>query len=162
MTTPVLVAQPDLETKLTAHKLRQLLGVKGDAAIPADRIQMILDEGHGFVFGEIQRAVQISSVYALWLTRWTSAERAEIRRLIIGACVYYAHFNGQMGEEVPDSVVAELDKIQDRCQRIGDHVATVAAEPMPASSTQHDFIYGSGPGRHQVGSPRGRWAGILN
>lgn len=162
MANPTLVTQSDLEVKLTAHKLRQLLGVKGDAAIPADRIQMILDEGHGFVFGEIQRAVKKSSVYALWLTNWTTEDRAEIRRLIIGACVYYAHYNGQMGEEVPDSVTAERDEIKDRCQRIGDHVATVAAEPAPDSSTQHDFIYGPGCGRHESGSPRGRWGGIFN
>lgn len=162
MANPVLVSLADLETAMTAHKVRQLLGIKGDASIPQDRVQMILDNGHGFVFGEIQRAVKKSSVFALWLTTWTPEDRAEIRRLILGACIYYLHYLGQMGEEVPDSVSSERDEIKDRCQRIGDHLATVAAEPPPASSTQHDFIYGPGCGQHQVGSPRGRWGGIYN
>lgn len=162
MPNPVLVSLADLETAMTAKKVRQLLGIAGDASIPADRVQMILDNGHGFVFGEIQRAVKKSSVFALWLTQWTPEDRAEIRRLVIGACIYYLHYLGQMGEEVPDSVSAERDEIKDRCQRIGDHLATVAAESGPESSTQHDFIYGPGCGRHDTGSPRGRWQGIYN
>lgn len=155
-----LFGQADLEAALTGEKLKQLLADNARSEPNPARVQLVIDSGTGFVLGLIQKAVKNSSIDVLWDTVWTERDKAELRRLALSAGIYYAHFYGQKGEELPESVVTERDYVETRCREIGDHTATLGSEPTAASSPQHDFNYGSGAGHYEQGSPRSRWRGF--
>jgi hypothetical protein len=160
MALPVdIITLADLNTAYTAEKVMQQLGTKGKNAPDADRVKLVIESAIGFVMGQIQRAVVKSSVYDLWVSRWRDDDRAEIRRLVLSAAGYYMHYYGQKGDEIPDSVTQERDNVEPRCKDIGDHVATIGAEPQPESSTQHEFIYGPSVGNNPIGAPRNLWGG---
>lgn len=152
-----LVTAEELNLQLTGEKVRELLGTKGVAVPDPERVQMVLRQGTGCVLGKVQIALKNQSIDELWETIWTPRDKAELKRLAMGATVYYAHLAGQKGEEVPQSVLDELERIEQRCLEIAQHSATVAANAQPASSTQHDFRYSTGCGRDPEGSPRKRW-----
>lgn len=155
-----LFGQADLEDSITGEKLRELLGDKGKAEPTPRRVKLVIESATGFVLGHIQRAVKNSSLDVLWDTVWTDRDKAETRRLAISAGVYYAHFYGQKGEEVPETVVTERDYVEARAKEIGDHLATLGSEPTAASSTQHDLVFTAGVGHYPSGSARARWRGF--
>ena len=155
-----LFDKTDLETALTGEKLKQLLGVEGKSEATASRVKLVIESATGFVFGKIQIAVRLKSIDELWENVWTDREKGEIRRLAISAGTYYAHYYGQKGEEVPESVLAEREFIEKRCTEIAEHVATLGNDPTAASSTQHDFQFGTGAGHSLPRSPRSKWEGF--
>jgi len=155
-----LFTQADLEDSLTGEKVRELLGDKGKPEATARRVKLVIESATGFVLGHIQRAVKNGSIDALWDTVWTDRDKAELRRLAVSAGVYYAHFYGQKGEELPESVVTERDYVEARCKEIGDHLATLGAEPSPANSPQHVLSYTVGVGHYPRGSARSSWRGF--
>lgn len=158
MAAPVqFFTQADLEAAITAEKLKQLLGDKGKSEPTPARVQLVIDSATGFVLGQVQKAVKNSSVDYLWDNTWTERDKAELRRLAISAGIYYCHYYGQKGEELPESVVTERDYVEARCKEIGDHLATLGNEPTAANSPQHDYLYTSAVGHHQPGSPRAKW-----
>jgi hypothetical protein len=155
------VTQADLEDALTAEKVRQLLGDKGKPEPSASRVRLVLESGHGFVLGHIQRQVKNKSLDALWDSgAWSDRDKAETRRLVLGACIYYAHHYGQKAEEVPESVMAERDYIEQRAQAVGDNLATLGADPPPANSPQHVLGYTTSVGHYPAGSVRSNWRGF--
>jgi len=154
------IAQQDLEDALTAEKLRELLGDKGKPEANPRRIKLCIEQGQGFVLGHIQRAVQPKSIDVLWDTVWGDRDKAETRRLVLSASLYYVHLFGQKEEDVPDSVTTERDYVEERAKAIGDHLATVGADPDPASSTQHVINYSPGAGNTLPGQPRNKWVGF--
>lgn len=152
-----LVSKEDLETALTAEKVRELAGPKGKPeALPA-LIKLCIESGQGAILGQVQRAVKNSSVYHLWLTKWTDLDKAQLRRLVLSAAIYYLHFYGQKGEEVPESVMAEWESVKEEATAIGNHLGTLANEPPAASSTQHTMIPNLGAGHEVPGYPRHGW-----
>lgn len=155
------ITQTDLEDALTAEKLRELLGDKGKAEPSARRVTLCIENGTGLVLGHIQRALKNTSLDALWDSpQWTDRDRAEVRRLVLGAACYYCHQIGQKGEELPEAVVTERDYIENRAKAIGDHLATIGAEPPPATSPQHYIGYTTPAGHYAAGSPRSYWRGF--
>lgn len=153
-----LITQAELETAITAEKLQQLLGTKGKAGADADRVAMVLSDATGLVLGRIKLQVRTGSIDELWDTLWTDRDKAEIKRLVRWAAVYYAHAAGQKVEEIPESVKDEMERVEARCKEIGEHTATLSADPEAASATQHDWRYAPGAGRSPAGSPRSRWS----
>jgi len=155
-----LVTQADLEAALTAEKVRELAGPKGKPeALPA-LIKLVLESGQSTILRQVQRAVKSESIYALWVTRWTDLDKAELRRMILSACIYYLHFYGQKGEEVPESVQAELEAVKAEAKEVGDHVATLANTPAAASSALHELIPNLAAGDEAPGFARSKWRNL--
>lgn len=154
------ITQQDLEDALTGEKVRQLLGEKGKSEPSAGRVKLAIGHAEGFVLGHIQRAVKPKSIDVLWDSGlWSDRDKAEVRRLVLSAAIYYCHFIGQKAEELPESVVTERDYVEARAKEIGDHLATLGNEPPAASSTQHDLVYTTGVGHYPAGSARSAWRG---
>jgi len=160
MPVPVqFVGQAELEDALTAEKLRQLLGDKGKNEPSPSRVRLALDNGHGMVLGLIQKQVKNKSLDELWDNgTWSERDKAETRRLVLGACIYYAHHIGQKAEGVPDSVMTERDYIEQRCQDIGNNLATLGADPPPASAQGHSVCLAPAVGHYPAGSARSMWS----
>lgn len=153
-----LITQEELENAITAEKLKQLLGTKGKSEADPARVQMVLSDATGDVLGRLKIQAKVASIDELWDTQWTDRDKAEIRRLVRWAAVYYAHLAGQKGEEVPPTVEDAYGKIEARCQQIAEHTATLSADPEPAAATQNEWQYAPGAGRYPDGSPRKRWS----
>lgn len=161
MPVPVqLFTKEDLEDALTGEKLRELLGDKGKPEATARRVKLVIESATGFVLGHIQRAVKNSSVDHLWDAVWTDRDKAELRRLAISAGVYYAHFYGEKGDDLPETVATERDHVEARAKEIGDHHATLGNEPPAANSAQHELGYTAGIGHYPAGSARTGWRGF--
>jgi hypothetical protein len=155
------VTQQDLEDAITGEKLRELLGDKGKAEASPRRVKLCIESGTSFVLGHIQRAVKNSSLDVLWDSpQWTDRDRAEVRRLVLSAAIYYCHYHGQKAEELPEAVVTERDYVEARAKEIGDHLATIGAEPQPATSPQHYMGYTTPIGHYPAGSLRSYWRGF--
>ncbi|TXH42083.1 MAG: hypothetical protein E6Q97_36350 [Desulfurellales bacterium] len=161
MAAPIaLFTLADLESALTGEKVRELLGTKGVAEADNPKVKLVIESATGFVFGKIQIAVKLKSIDELWDSTWGDRDKGEIRRLAISAGMYYAHFYGQKGEEIPESVVDELERIEKRCTEIAEHYATLGNDPPAESSTQHDEIFSPGAGHTYPGQPRHNWSGF--
>lgn len=152
-----LVLQADLETAMTAEKIRELAGPKGKPEAYPAFIKLVLESGQGAILGRVQRAVSVSSVYQHWVTNWTDLDKANLRRLVLSACIYYVHYYGQKGEEMPEDVRLEFETVKQDATAIGNHVGTLASQSQAASSTLHRLIPGLGAGHNVPHFPRSGW-----
>ncbi len=155
-----LIVQADLENAITAEKVRELAGPKGKPEALAALITLVLNSGQSIILRQVQRACKLGSIYQTWVDKWTELDRADLKRMILSACIYYLHFYGQKGEEVPESVQTEFDRVCGEAKEVGDHLATLANEPPAASSTPHTMGPNLGAGHNVCGFPRSGWGGF--
>lgn len=153
----LLISQTDLETALTAEKVREIAGSKGKPEAYPALIKLVLESGQGVILRQVQRACKLGSIYQRWVEKWTDLDKADLRRMILSACIYYLHFYGQKAEEVPEDVRTEFDSVMTQAKEVGDHLATLANEPPAASSTPHTMIPNLGAGHNARGYPRSGW-----
>lgn len=152
-----LVTQADLELALTGEKVKQLGADRGQPEARAAWVKLVLESGQGEVLGQVQRAVKLGSVYEQWVANWTDLDKANLRRMVLSACLYYAHLYGQKGEEVPEDIRTEHEAIMAQATAIGDHLGTLANEPTAQSSTQHAMLPNLAAGHNACGFPRSYW-----
>lgn len=154
-----LCTQTELERAITAEKLRQLLPAAGKKEADTERVLLALRSGTGAVLGPIAKALTPASIDTWWDAATTGErDKAECKRLAISASSYYATFYGlKAGEEMPQALSDEMERVEKRAMEIGNHYATLGAKANPASATQNDYLYGQGAGRSPEGSPRSRW-----
>jgi hypothetical protein len=152
-----LITQADLETAMTAEKIRELAGPKGKAEAYPALIKLILESAQGAILRQVQRACKLPSIYDSWVKNWSDLDKADLRRMVLSAAIHYVHFYGQKAEEEPDTVVAEYERVMDEAKQVGDHLATLANDPPARSSVQHTMIPSPGCGFNPCGFPRSRW-----
>lgn len=160
-----ILTQAELELRVGAEKLTQLLPEPGKKVPDAARVRTVLLDARGAVFGGLNVALQPKSVDELWDT-WTDADKAEIKRLMARAAVYYAHYWGQKQEALPEPVAADWsalmgDGIPERgdVYLLGARLRTLGTDKEPRSSQPNVAIFSMGAGRSPPGSPRSRWRG---
>jgi len=161
MPTPVaILTQTDLESAVTAEKVRQLLSTSGKSEPDPARVRLVLESATGYVFGKIQVVISPLSIDTLWDTVWNDRDKSELRRLALSTAIYYLHFYGQKAEEIPQTVIDELERVEARCTEIAESRATIGADPAPDSSAQNIYAFTTGAGNNPEGSPRSRWRGF--
>lgn len=158
-----ILTQAEFEARIGAEKLVQLLPAPGGKIADTTRVQVVLYDARGAVFGGLQIALQPLSVDQLWDT-WEEKDKAEIKRLIARAAVYYAHYWGRKQEDIPESVLDDWHALMGNGEPnrgdvyiLGARLRTLGTDKAPKSSQQNEARFLLGAGRSPAGSPRSRW-----
>lgn len=153
-----LFTQAELETAYTAEVVNQLLGAKGRAAPDTSRVDLVRRSATGLVLGKIAKAIQPAGIDTWWeAPTTTERDKGELKRLSLSAAAYYLRFYGQKAEEMPEAVVEEMRRIEQRADEIGRGYAVIGSNANPAAATQHDLYYAAGAGHYPTGSGRKNW-----
>jgi len=160
-----IITQAELEIRMGADKVAQLLPAAGRKIADAERVRAVLLDARGAVFGGLQVAMSPLSIDSLW-DAWADADKAEIKRLVSRAAIYYAHYYGEKSEGIPDPVAADWAALMGEGQpqrgdvyQLGARLRTLGTDKTPASSAQNEAYYLPGAGRSPPYSPRWRWRG---
>jgi hypothetical protein len=153
-----LFTQAELETAYTAEVVNQLLGAKGRAAPDTARVDLVRRSATGLVLGKVAKAIQPSGIDTWWdASTTTERDKAELKRLALSAAAYYLRFYGQKAEEIPDAVLEEMKRIEERADEIGRGYAVIGSNSNPAAAPQNDLFYAAGSGHYPTGSGRKNW-----
>lgn len=151
------ITQTDLETAITGEKVRELLADTGKQVRP-ERWQLVSDSAHGFVLRKLKIGLNLDSLDQWWVKpEVTDRDRGEVRRMVLQAAIYWAHYYGQKAEGVPPDVNEAYQRLADEIDEFAKHMATIGANTSPATNTQNDLLINKGPGYYIPTGARSRW-----